>query len=56
MPDLDWHPDARPVPDELTPGYNHAIYVAPEPVYFPPLLERIEAVMRGSINQMYGVM
>ena len=47
--DAAWVLDIRPVPAELVRDYPHAVYIEPERTFFPPLSERLDAVMRNRL-------
>jgi hypothetical protein len=52
-PMTDWTPIAKPVPPELVKGAPHATYPPPA-IFFPPLEDRIDQVMRERLKEMFG--
>lgn len=56
----DWEPEPRPVPAELTPEFDHALYV-PEPTQTEimsgiPIMDRLDEVMRQRLLDFRGIL
>lgn len=49
---MSWVPEAREVPAELTPEYDHAVYVPAQPVFFPTLADRLDSATRDMLLAM----
>ena len=48
----EWRPVPHPVRPELAPEYRAAPYEPPAPTFFPPLADRIDAVMRARLTDL----
>lgn len=54
--DLDWQPTPHPVPDELTPEYEAATYVPPEPRTWATVSDQLDETMQHRLRELYGAL